>query len=1108
MSLNNLGSLINIYPITGLINVTKFTVQSRENEYLSTNSYRFYYYLKGISTAPINFFSNYGGRDANVVFEYLNIPDYIKEVSVEVYIDIYPLVRDKYTLFRQLKIFKSVDFIGNFNYTTILQTLSINNGMSKEMLLDAQKTLSRLETDLPVALNPIYNKTKVQYSPNGEISILTPKCEDKSYCNNRGVCFIVGMLPYCRCKSPFKGRFCQISEYNLKVLEEYSKNISQITYYNLFNNTNFSIPNALSDQIIENIYLEFNRNIKLFDKFEDIDLYIKTLNLILSNADKGNVIDKLKANKNGLIDMVNSMISFLQNLIFSEKYNNLNAQIKSRNQYVDPSGKYSLKFLNESFYNSNSTSNATILELNNSSFSVGINANNTNKNKQLLNIFANAKNLNKHKLNNRKLQGSSGTNNVTNIINTNSNNKYSAINSTEANINYINNNDNYIIEIYNSSILSLTSDQVLLYKEQYNQLKSLFESFIIQTIKANSLDKIAIKINQANEMFNFTLDNFSISDFSQFNFEAYFKDRKDNKQTYFDAKACISENMKSFKSQDANYFYIAYVFYNIPLFSLYTDLLKSSISLSNSIYFYDAAGNYVNLTCSNSEIIHYMPLYPNNQDFLDKFLYYPKKYQKNDFIYLSRQYMPFYIFPNGTIDHFNSLSRQKDLYYRQYSLNVTQYSDNLLYTNLSFTTSFSANFKSNSYNNFSAINNLNTSNTDSRQSNSSEEVFTSYFKYIKDLDYIVAGSRNSGEFATFAYEAPLVGPMGNNYYLDYMQIFSCKENYRNNFCFILILVLFALNVILFLGSIALKSCFRRYKNNREWCIDEEKQLYNDCLIFQENRYSFCDFEQKSFCNANNYSNRINFSIHELNKCNNYKKTNNYNNSNSKTKKKDADKIIYNFNRNKDLNAIDNIIIPVDRELNSRNKLNSKEMSKANNKENALNNIEANIINAQRKNSSSEDKYNENNPSAADYFESESLQVKIKLKENKLRSSNKDLDLIKLQEPRLSNNEKIKIDKDPEKFEKLSIYSANAQESQRNRIYSLLHFICFRNIYTSLLNLNSPFSPKYKTYSKVMFLIYTEMLFVLCLFIFGPFDFINYVIKFFMQYWLLHLTNTF
>merc|ERR1711957_1116220 len=48
-------------------------------------------------------------------------------------------------------------------------------------------------------------------------------------------------------------------------------------------------------------------------------------------------------------------------------------------------------------------------------------------------------------------------------------------------------------------------------------------------------------------------------------------------------------------------------------------------------------------------------------------------------------------------------------------------------------------------------------------------------------------------------------------------------------------------------------------------------------------------------------------------------------------------------------------------------------------------------------------------------------------------------------------------------------------------------LIFRNIYSSFILLTSPFNPKYKTFSKFMFLIYCEMLFTCIFFIYAPFD---------------------
>ena len=943
---------MNVYPSTGVINDTKFTVQSRENENLITNYYRFTYNINGISPSPIPF-GNTGTRDVNVVFQYPDIPETTQEVLIEIFCEITPIAGDPYVIYKKIKVYKKIEFTGNFNYNNILQTLTINNGMSMDMILDAQKSLSKLETDLPYQLNTTSFKPSLSYNANGTINVLPPTCDENSYCNNRGFCYVVAAISYCKCKNGFKGKFCQISEINLKYLNEYSKNLSDVVYYKIYNNTNFTNSDAISKDLIENIYLEFDTNIKSSEEPGDLSIYIKTLNLLLNNTANGNVGEQIKLNQNYLVTMVNKMFDFVTSSLFKTKYNNLNNQIISMGIKNDSLGKYTIR-------------------------TVDLNPNNT--------------------VNSKNVTGGNGTS-LKNRILKDFNYRYLQSNSSNLTVG---DTTAFIIDVKDPKILTLNSTQVDFYKDKFNEIKILLDNVIKNLIKINPTNPV--KFSQRNNMLNFTLDYFTISDFNNFDFSVYFKDRVDKNQTYFDAKKCIQENLNKLTKENLNYFYINYIFYDIPMYTLDPILSNNSLSLSHSLTLYDPSGKQVNLDNCSSEIVHYISLYPNQPDFIRRLLISPEKYEKNDEIYKSKKYMPFFIFPNGTIDHINTLNQQIDIYYRQYQVNINENTLNNFYTS------------TNSGN------------------------LTSYFKYTLKNNYIVAGSRKSGEFAAFAYFDPSTGPMANNYYIDYNQIFRCSDNYKQNMCFILIIVLLAINFLCLTGFISLKTCFRRYKDDREWSKAEEEQLKKDNLIFGDNRFSFINFSDRNFDNTF-YENKSNIS-----------------------KNKNGYSLAEENNQN-------NVIIPVVRELENSN--------------NKKNNIEGNVINP-KKNSAGEDlEINKDNDEENN---------KIIINENKKISSNDEQYYI--QELNKANDQKIDIVVKDEKY--------NSEENLGNgikkysKIYALFHFIVYRNFYMSFVLLTSPFSPKYKTYSKIVFLVYLELLTVVILFIFGPFDLI-YKVIFFMVF---------
>ncbi len=994
-------SVINIYPLTGVINLTKFTIQSRENEYLPTNKYKFYYYLKDISLNPIYISGESKDRDINVTFEYKEIPEDMKEVTVEIYIDISPQDKTPYTLFRQVKLYKSLESVGTLDYSTTLQTLTINSEMNSDMILNAQKSLKELETDLPFAINTTFVSSNTKFNSNGTISLSPPSCTDTEYCNRRGVCYIIDLVPFCKCKPEFKGRFCQITKNNYDTLAKYSKNLSQISNYNLYNKTNFDKPNSISIELIQTVFFEFETNINFVEKFDDLQSYVDTLKFLFDKKDKGNVLQTLNKSKSLIMNMITKCICFLTYSSFKLKYDNLNEKIKTSGSFTDPKGRYYVKFINSNNQNS---------EFSDASQSSDSKIENSSKSKTLRRLNYNYR----YNKTNRYIQSILGQNNVSR-------------NETNAK------DDNpYIILVTENKILSLTEEQSNYYKVKYNELKVLMNNIIQAFIQANQ--ETPLRLNQEGETMNFYIDNFSISQFSEFDFKNYFKKRIDNKQSYFDAKDCIIENLAILNKDKKNLFYIAYTFYEIPIYTIFSNLLNNTLTRSHSVLFYDYAGNPIDIKC-NSEILHYFSIFPKQIDFFNKFTLFPDKYEKTDSIYSNKKYMPFYIYPNGTIDHINNMNTQIDMYYRQYHINVTIYDPQLGYTNI----------KTNS------IENSNGNSISKRSANSDNE-YSSYFKYFLNQEYLVAGSKTGGEFAAFCNFSPLSGPMGNNYYLDYNQIFKCEDNYKNNLCFIMIAFLSSSYICVLIGFISFKSCFRRYKDLNIWNKDDEEQMKNDNSIFGHNRYSFFCFEDKNYLSSHLYPNKLNFDKdknNELAEDNRKIKDDHYSNNDN------------------------NILIPVIKDLKNKVTNSKREKSKQ------INLIQADMVLIKNN--------VPNSPTEENVLDSENAG-----KENKILINPRVIGENNIQELDQAKETKNSLNKNGENYDTISVQNIPVNLKQRNRFYCLYHFVVFRNIYSSFIILNSPFNPKYKTFSKLIFLIYLEMLSVLLLFVFGPFDFINMV----------------
>lgn len=1011
-------------------------MQSKENEYLDTNSYKFYYYIKGVSNYPIYIYSDYGKRDINVIFNYPEIPDDVKEVTIEIYCDITPIGGNTYTLFRQLKLYRTQELTANLNYTTILQTLSLNSDMSDAMLLDAQKSISELETDLPYNINTTFIKPKVIYSSNGTLAIGQTTCDGSTLCNNRGGCFISNSFAFCKCKTGFTGKYCQISETNFKTWEIYSNNISKIADYNFYNFTGKNNIEQISDLAFKRVGLEFESSLLMYDDVSYFDRFEKFIGYILNNSNQAVVINKINENKETFVNIVNKMISLLAQTNSKNAYNNLDEKIKNSNGFIDINNPvYSIKFLNTSEYKANNLAYEFIPD------AVSLLDNSTNHYNNTLRLL-----IQNNVQNSRiyEIPISAGVKNSKRLIQANDTTTATTTPLSplkEVNSSYLNQTP-YIILVNDPKALSLTQQQIDEFKTRYSNLKSLLKQINQLILQANLNNPI--KLSQTNDIFNLTLDHFTKADFDKVDFKTYFSDRVLSNLTYVDPKQCIIENLSSIPN---NTFYISFIFYDIPLFFNDYSLLNNSLSLSHSVELYDLNGNLLNITCKQSEIEHFISIYPGQTDFLRRFYMYPDKYQSNLAVYSSKYYMPYFIFANGCMDLMNPLSTQLDLYYRQYAINITKYSDEFFYIN-----------------------------------DSSDPIknSTAYFKSIQGLNYIIASSTTTGEFAVFTYFDPLLGPLKNNYYLDYNEIFHCGENYRTNMCFITVLCLLGFNLVSLILLIALKSCFRKHSSSRAWIKQDQQALKKDNLIFNENRYSFINFENANFESQILYSKNKLFEddnnklSDEGNKNilifeNQLKRNNNKINNNNNGKKENEGE--NNFNR-KDPEILS--IVP--KPDGERENINESEMENKNNESENLEN---------------------NNPLSSGY-----AQIKIKDRKNKNgnlnpglvvnNNHNKDDVENNIQELERAKNKKItfKEDKDGTTL----LYKAY---SNKNRLYSFFYFLIFRNIYSSFLLLSSPFSPKYKTYSKLVFLIYLNLLGVLLLFIFGPFDFYK-IVSFFLH----------
>ena len=148
-----------------------------------------------------------------------------------------------------------------FLYTSTTLGFSFRQGPHQ----DAQKSINRLETDLPRGLNSTYSKPQLILE-NNSIKLLKASCEDSVLCNGRGSCYNVEVVSFCQCNKGYTGRYCQLSDANYKTLNEYQSKLKSIINYKIVNNKNFKNPDVVSNKEIEAINLGFKTDFQNFDQ--------------------------------------------------------------------------------------------------------------------------------------------------------------------------------------------------------------------------------------------------------------------------------------------------------------------------------------------------------------------------------------------------------------------------------------------------------------------------------------------------------------------------------------------------------------------------------------------------------------------------------------------------------------------------------------------------------------------------------------------------------------------------------------------------------------------------------------------------------------------------
>ncbi len=967
---------MSVMPSIGLINKTNFIIQARENSFYSTNSYEFYYFQKGISSAPrIDIPNTKNSRQIPFIFQDPKInATLVSSVTYVVFADVY-VQGAKVTVSDEVTLYTSLDeFIKVANSTLavtpdiLIQNAipQISSTMSSSDALTTATLISTLTTDITgntQTLNAtitnnqaaIQASNKPVVSVNGTVALPPPVLCNDEFCNYKGYCYMLNRVTRsCKCLPKFRGSNCQISQDTKKKFDELASNLTSSLLVKLnttnpdssnkpvtVNSDNFQTINTLATSV--SLMSPSSANIK------DLTL---TISLSMKNFNNPDNAREIAKNSALIISTINTLLTALVQVTENTKYANLEkdyqqGKVDSTKITVTPIDFTKDQVTGFSSTNTQSTGNAA----NTPTTATGNTVNTP----------------------------TTATGNTSNTPTTATGNKPNTRRTLQIASNTDNNN--FIISPSSDYVMTLTADQTTELRSNYLSILTTTNNLNLALIIA--AQKNAFDYSGSTNYFDYIIS--SIQNVNTYSFQTYFASRIANKQSYFDASDCLKSFVSANSSNQAYDFstiYFIYYYFTYPIYSYDTNLSSSALSLTHSFKFYDADGDEIPITSCTNDIVHNLPIFPNNKDFITKLNFYPQKYYDGPQYNLGKNFMPFYIFMNGTIDNNNPIALQKDMYYRQYQVNLNSY-DSTQYT---FSTP--ANNK---------------------------------FKYLNSNGDSISTSKSTGEFTLFATGDPLTTQLSNTYYMNYNQIFNIGENYRGNPSWYTVILQLGFFLIALVLTIVLKNIFRKFSNNNSWFEYENSQLLKDSQVFGDNRFVF-------------------------------------------------------FDENHNINLIS---VNSEEHFDSQGQHVKKESGQANFANNKL-----------ARNKNAEDlKDNEENKGEAGRIQVNNFEIDGQA--NAEAKDDQDGNKIKLNMNGNKSDEASESNKNSNKlgYGKVMNSSKNKVEYDTNKkIYNIFYFIGLRNIYSNLVLLSSPFSPKYKNLSKFALFVWLHMLITSLLLVFAPFTF--------------------
>ncbi len=635
-SLDECGTM-NVYPSTGMVNVTTFNFESRELQQAPTNTYNFYYRVK--DSDIINQLGNsLSNREISNLFKFpfsligAQIGSSNSTMLLDVYCDVVygqntqMNTNKQMTLYVRMKLYAEVSFAATLDYNNILSTMDLNDQITNQQLLDRVKVLNDLQSDLKdyslgsltttnqnnTSENNFNNSTNGSSNstsnidqstilPNGkQVVQVTPSCDnDHNHCNNRGVCYSIDINLFCQCFNGYKGDNCQLNLNNSITWIDTQSKMLDMFNYRLSNYTTFQVDSSL----IQSVTTLFNSTSNLISNVTDLIPFQNIMKTISDYSSQPNYNKDFSAAKQNLFAMADTMYKLNIKTTNLQKYENFNQMLISG----DPSIKsynYTVKYFD------------------------------------LNNIIVTNTKMRQLQLDQSLLSDANKT---------------------------------YVLQIQDASDLTLADSQKSYMSKSMDNLKNYLQTVSMGIFNTSLNQDLDFTYNSV----GFKLVLKKITDANNFNFIDYFNSKLNKSSTYdayFDATDCLNEFIKSLQSSSYNLtnIFLFYIEYKISDKFYNPNLLNNVITTSHEIFFYDNNINLVNLTCS-SGIVHYLPMSINKDTgFISNYTIYPSKYTKSGQGETDLMYYPAFIFSNGTIDRSPLLSQQTK-YYRNYNVTVNYF---------------------------------------------------------------------------------------------------------------------------------------------------------------------------------------------------------------------------------------------------------------------------------------------------------------------------------------------------------------------------------------------------------------------------------------------------